>query len=263
MDVVDRRFKACRLRADGLGIRRREMSLIRRLTISTFLFFLPFVYTRIPPKCENRDMNCYQWVSENPERCTEDEIVAKDCKKACGTCEGQIEVDPKYDIRVLPPHLHKIAFLVGKWRSEFGGKAHFPTMPKFTYGEQLDISYVPNTIVPQLNYTAFAWDNNNLGELHSEYGYIAGQKNTSLVSLTTVMSNGFVTVEAGNVKSHSLKLWLRQIGRLSFSNDLPVRRMLREWILLNETFMESRLVMATQTHPMLLHTNIVYKKIYP
>ncbi|KAI6180311.1 hypothetical protein M3Y98_00706400 [Aphelenchoides besseyi] len=182
----------------------------------------------------------------------------------------------KYDIRVLPPHLHKVAFLVGKWRSEFGGKAHFPTMPKFTvrlfgcftqrkfqYGEQLDISYVSNTIVPQLNYTAFAWDNNNLGELHSEYGYIAGQQNTSLVALTTVMSNGFVTVEAGNVKSHSLKLWLRQIGRLSFSNDLPVRRMLREWILLNETFMESRLVMATQTHPMLLHTTIIYKKIYP
>ncbi|KAI6171491.1 hypothetical protein M3Y99_02002500 [Aphelenchoides fujianensis] len=239
------------------------MRLLRRFALASCLFILPLVYTKILPPCENKDMNCYTWVAEKPERCTEDEIVHKDCKRACGICEGMPEVDSKYDIKSLPNHLHKVAFLLGKWRSEFGGKARFPTMPKFTYGEQLDISYAPSTNVPMLNYTAFAWDNSDLTELHSESGFIAGDKNSTLVSMTTVMSNGFVTVESGNSTSHSIRFWLRNIGRLSFSRDLPVRRMLREWILLNETFLESRVVMATSTHPMLLHTSIIYKKIYP
>lgn len=46
-------------------------------------------------------------------------------------------------------------------------------------------------------YSAFAWDNSDLTELHSENGYIAGEKNSSMVALTTVMSNGFATVEQG------------------------------------------------------------------
>ncbi|VDL66640.1 unnamed protein product [Nippostrongylus brasiliensis] len=69
-----------------------------------------------------------------------------------------------------------------RWRSEFGGKAFFPTIPKFTYGEQIDISIsdVSNKVKPSLNYT--------------ENGYITvdrDEKNdTNVVSLTTAMSNG-------------------------------------------------------------------------
>lgn len=39
--------------------------------------------------------------------------------------------------------------------------------------------------------------------------------------------------------------------------------MIRDWILLNETHLESRLLMSTLTHPMILHTQIIYKKIFP
>lgn len=38
-------------------------------------------------------MNCYLWVAETPEKCQEDEVVSKDCKKTCGLCEGMPEVD--------------------------------------------------------------------------------------------------------------------------------------------------------------------------
>nr|CAD2165284.1 unnamed protein product [Meloidogyne enterolobii] len=39
--------------------------------------------------------------------------------------------------------------------------------------------------------------------------------------------------------------------------------MVREWILLNESHLESRLHMSTLTHRMLLHTHIIYEKVYP
>ena len=48
-----------------------------------------------------------------------------------------------------------LAFLIGIWRSEHGGKAVFPTIPKFTYGEQIEISLSePGArAVPSFNYT--------------------------------------------------------------------------------------------------------------
>uniref|UniRef100_A0AC34Q7A9 THAP4-like heme-binding beta-barrel domain-containing protein n=1 Tax=Panagrolaimus sp. JU765 TaxID=591449 RepID=A0AC34Q7A9_9BILA len=110
---------------------------------------------------------------------------------------------------------------------------------------------------------AFAWDNSDLVELHSEHGFISGSSNSSLVAMNTVMSNGFQTIEEGHEKGNSIRFLLRRIGRINFSRDLPVRYMVRDWTLLNETFLESSVYMATTTHPMMLHTQIIYKKIYP
>ncbi|KAK6040767.1 hypothetical protein COOONC_21727 [Cooperia oncophora] len=116
----------------------------------------------------------------------------------CQTC-GEV-VEPRYDVRRLPSELKPIAWMVGRWRSEFGGKAFFPTIPKFTYGEQIDISIsdLSNKVKPALNYTAFAWDlsvpETELMEIHSENGYITVSKDNKthedVVSLVTAMSNG-------------------------------------------------------------------------
>jgi hypothetical protein len=63
--------------------------------------------------------------------------------------------DTEFDIKNLPSELKPLSFLVGRWRSEFGGKAHFPGIPDFTYGEQVDfaISQPSKTGPPALNYT--------------------------------------------------------------------------------------------------------------
>ncbi|KAI1714550.1 THAP domain-containing protein 4 [Ditylenchus destructor] len=216
-------------------------------------------------KCIDRDMNCYVWVAKEPQKCLNDENVVKFCKRSCQDCGNDtvLDIDPKYDIRNVPENLQKIAFLIGQWKSEFGGKADFPTIPKFTYGEKLEISLSRMMKTPVLNYTAFAWDNSDLKELHQENGFISGSRNSSVVSMNLIMSNGFVTIEEGEERMNSIRFRLRRIGRINFSRDLPVRKMVREWILLNETHLESRLLMATATHPMLLHTSIIYKKIYP
>uniref|UniRef100_A0A915I737 THAP4-like heme-binding beta-barrel domain-containing protein n=1 Tax=Romanomermis culicivorax TaxID=13658 RepID=A0A915I737_ROMCU len=61
---------------------------------------------------------------------------------------------PAYDVKNLPSELRPLAFLVGKWRSDFDGKIRFPTIPVFTYGEELDISIAEKTFQgpPALNY---------------------------------------------------------------------------------------------------------------
>uniref|UniRef100_A0A7E4W442 THAP4_heme-bd domain-containing protein n=1 Tax=Panagrellus redivivus TaxID=6233 RepID=A0A7E4W442_PANRE len=232
--------------------------------VGMFALFLTLAVARID-KCRDKLMDCYHWVASNPERCETGDnstgLTIEDCEKACQKCGPP--VPEEYDLKKVPPNLHKVAFLVGKWRSEFGGKADFPTIPRFTYGEELDIKLAKGLAHPVLNYTAFAWDNSDLVELHSENGFISGAQNSSLVSLNTVMNNGFVTIEEGESVQNSIRFALRRIGRINFSRDLPVNFMLRDWILLNETFLESRLIMGTKTHKPMLHTHILYKKIYP
>jgi hypothetical protein len=67
---------------------------------------------------------------------------------------------------------------------------------------------------------SFAWTVNDQKELHSEYGFLAVSREK--VALTTVMSNGFTTVEEGTINGQSVTLKLVDIGRISFSRDLPV-----------------------------------------
>ncbi|VDN43476.1 unnamed protein product [Gongylonema pulchrum] len=104
---------------------------------------------------------------------------------------------------------------------------------------------------------------NNRDELHSEYGFIAIKPGTKEVALSTVMDNGFVTIEQGPLVGKSIKLTLHDIGRISFSRDLPVHGTIREWRLLDSDTLEQRLMMETLTHRMQMHTFIRYKKIYP
>lgn len=39
---------------------------------------------------------------------------------------------------VVPENIKDLAWLVGKWRSEFGGKLNWPTVPTMTYGEEIE-----------------------------------------------------------------------------------------------------------------------------
>ncbi|CAI2344271.1 unnamed protein product [Caenorhabditis sp. 36 PRJEB53466] len=212
--------------------------------------------------CRDFDNNCRDWITVNPNACDSTDYIKRSCLRSCGQCG---DVDPKYDLRRLSSELTPIGFLVGKWRSEHGGKAIFPTIPKFTFGEEIEIS-IPDDAMQAahaLNYTAFAWSINDKDELHSEYGYISVKPNTKEVALTTVMNNGFVTVEEGPVNGNQIRFRLKDIGRISFSRDLPVHDLVREWTLLDRSTLQARLNMETLTHGMQEHTFIRYNKIAP
>ncbi|VDN55668.1 unnamed protein product [Dracunculus medinensis] len=117
--------------------------------------------------CEDRDYRCFDLVASGGEMsCSATSYTTKFCPKTCVLC--------------------------GSMDKKAGGKAIFPTIPIFTYGEEIEISLPqPNMKgLKALNYSAFAWDINNQQELHSEYGYIAMNSRTNEVALTTVMNNG-------------------------------------------------------------------------
>uniref|UniRef100_A0A183CLB3 DUF1794 domain-containing protein n=1 Tax=Globodera pallida TaxID=36090 RepID=A0A183CLB3_GLOPA len=166
-----------------------------------------------------------------------------------------------YDQSRVPSNLRPISWLLGIWRSEHDGKAMFPTIPKFTFGEQISIALSDSRMSgpPAFNYTAFAWSAHDQDELHSENGYITvdGGK----VMLTTVMNNGFVTVEEGPVSSSHIRFKLVDIGRISFSRDLPVHDLVREWTLMDHNHFEARLDMETLTHGMQEHTMNIYTRV--
>ncbi|PAV87768.1 hypothetical protein WR25_03799 isoform A [Diploscapter pachys] len=216
-------------------------------------------------ECRDFDQNCRDWVLNNAAVCQGTEYIKRSCARSCGTCGGGGLLHPtgKFDPHRLSPELQPVSFLVGKWRSEHGGKAIFPTIPKFTFGEQIEFSIPDDTLqaAKALNYTAFAWSINEKDELHSEYGYISVKRNTRDVALTTVMNNGFVTVEEGPVTTNRIRFRLKDIGRISFSRDLPVHDLIREWTLLDKNTLQARLMMETLTHGMQEHTFIRYNRI--
>ncbi|CAJ0587173.1 unnamed protein product, partial [Mesorhabditis spiculigera] len=235
--------------------------LTQRVLAAFFAFLLHAVVDAA--SCRDIDPNCRDWVGSDPQTCSTTDYIRSHCPLSCGHCGGG--GDSKYDVTRLTPDLAPLSWLIGKWRSEHGGKAIFPTIPKFTYGEEIEFT-VPDEkmqAVKAINYTAFAWSINDKDELHSEYGYIAVKPNTKELALTTVMNNGFVTVEEGKVSTSYIKFSLRDIGRISFSRDLPVHDLVREWTLLDRNTLQARLHMETLTHGMQEHTFIRYEKIAP
>ncbi|VDN95590.1 unnamed protein product, partial [Brugia pahangi] len=210
--------------------------------------------------CEDSNNNCRDWIVSYASLCQTTDYIIKTCPKSCGFCYSLIcfvffTFLTEFDISHVPSHLQPIAWLIGIWRSEHGGKAIFPTIPTFTYGEQIEISISDDhmTGLKALNYTAFAWGLSGHEELHSEYGYIAVEPETRTASLTTVMNNGII--EPNRIEFH-----LKDIGRISFSRDLPT---IREWTLLDNNTLQARLDMETLTHGMQEHTFIRYRRIYP
>ncbi|KAL4002922.1 hypothetical protein ACH3XW_5470 [Acanthocheilonema viteae] len=218
--------------------------------------------------CIDSDMYCFTWIAENSTKCDLiNEFPNSHCKKSCQLCNS--DLTPKeYDLKKIPVTLKSIAFLIGKWRSEFGGKAVFPTIPTFTYGEEIDFKLITkgDRVLDVLNYTARAWDNWDGKEMHAEYGFLSVVNNngTDLISLNTVMSNGFIIIEEGEEHDLSIELRMRRIGRITFSHDLPVLRMSRIWTLLDATHLEARLSISTVNHREIMeHTSIIYDRIYP
>jgi len=211
--------------------------------------------------CKDISPDCHEWVEAG--QCAQSEFVVKNCRVSCGKCDFSLPTKA-YDLSRLPQELQSIGFLVGRWRSEFGGKARFPTIPIFTYGEQVDftITEKPQFGIPSLNYTAFAWSSDQIA-LHSEYGTIHVRGGTSQVSLVSVMNNGFITVEEGEVHSNSISLKLIDIGRISWSRDLPVLDLRREWTLIDQDTLDHRVTMQTLTNVMQEHVFIRYRKIFP
>lgn len=160
----------------------------------------------------------------------------------------------------------KLKWLLGKWRSEFSGKVFWPTVPTMTFGEELIVLEAPmakTTNVQFLNFTARAWSHSTKDHFHDEWGFLTVDPNGN-ATLMTAGNNGFTTYEVGEVQSNKMILTLKDIGRISFSRDLPVEDLRRTFIKHDDTYLEQVIEMRTATHPSqgyLEHTRVIYTKL--
>ncbi|VDN51497.1 unnamed protein product [Dracunculus medinensis] len=93
-----------------------------------------------------------------------------------------------------------------------------------TFGEELFIAEAPmakSVSVQFLNFSARAWSHTTKDHFHDEWGFITADSNGN-VTLMTTGNNGFTTYEVGLLSPNKLVLTLKDIGRISFSRDLPV-----------------------------------------
>ncbi|CAI4233213.1 unnamed protein product [Auanema sp. JU1783] len=168
-------------------------------------------------------------------------------------------------VQELNENNRRIEWIVGKWRSEFSGKVFWPTVPTMTFGEELIINEAPiakSANTQFLNFTARAWSHSTKDHFHDEWGFLTADK-IGNVTLMTAGNNGFTTYEVGHASPNKLVLTLKDIGRISFSRDLPVEDLRRTFLRHDDRYMEQVIEMRTATHPKtgyLEHTRVIYTK---
>jgi len=167
----------------------------------------------------------------------------------------------------LEGDLKQLSWIIGKWRAEFSGKVFWPTVPTMTYGEELIIQEAPmakSSGIRFLNFSAQAWSHSTKDHFHDESGFLTVNSNGNATFMTTG-NNGFTTYEEGYVgPNKQLVLRLKDIGRISFSRDLPVEDLRRTFTRHDDLYMEQVLEMRTATHPkdgLLEHTRVIYQKV--
>jgi len=164
--------------------------------------------------------------------------------------------------------LNQLEWLIGQWKSEFGGKIVWPTVPTMTYGENLTIQQAPlsyGTGYHFLNFTSRAWSHSTGDIFLDTYGYITVDHDGNVTMLSTG-NNGFSAYETGKVSHGLLQTRPDNLGRISIAREIPVEDLYRQFLLIDENSMEQVLLMRTSQHPsagLLEHARVVYERMKP
>lgn len=156
-----------------------------------------------------------------------------------------------------PAALEPLKWLEGTWRCDDVCDGEFPTIKPFKYGEELKFECVGQ---PMLNYSSFSWHPQKKCPMHQESGFLKIKPGTVQVSLIVAHNFGLTTIEEGSVEGQSLKLTSKEIGRISFSNDVAVTKLVREFTL-DGSNLRQTLWMETDKTPLCKHLEANYQKI--
>ena len=86
-----------------------------------------------------------------------------------------------------------LAPLVGVWRGSGGG--HYPTVPDFSYLEDLEFSHIGKPFMAMAQRTR---DPNSDAPMHSEFGYLRPQPHSN-IELVVAQPTGVVEIHVGSV----------------------------------------------------------------
>ncbi|CAH2312001.1 THAP domain-containing 4 isoform X3 [Pelobates cultripes] len=162
------------------------------------------------------------------------------------------------DVPPLNPAISPLAWMLGTWVSEPGGKGEFPTITPFNYKEEAVISHAGQ---PMLNFT-FCSSNPDTGKaLHRECGFIRINSGTNQVAFICAENIGVVEIEEGEVDGEQLTLMSRSLSRISFAKEPHVQQVCRMFCLTAEGKLEQTVSMATSTQALAPHLHVTYRKL--
>ncbi|KAK3926248.1 Peroxynitrite isomerase THAP4 [Frankliniella fusca] len=149
-----------------------------------------------------------------------------------------------------------LLWLLGKWES-VEGKGTFPTIPPFSYGEQIEFTSFGQ---PMVNYSSFSWHPEKKTAMHLESGFLRIKPGTNQVAFLVAHNFGLTTVEEGEVVGNKVSMTSKDITRMSWAKDPAVTKIVRTFELLNDHTLEQVLHMETSSTPLCEHLKIVYKR---
>ncbi|KAF2073506.1 hypothetical protein CYY_005182 [Polysphondylium violaceum] len=149
----------------------------------------------------------------------------------------------------IHPNIEKASWLIGKFRGE-GGKGEYPTIPPFTYTEEIDFTAGPPS-KPFIHYQQKTW--NSKGEpLHTESGYLRFPANGT-IEFVNSEPTGVTEIYQGTLTTpHTLTLKLTSIARTPTAKSPNTKDVVRvfEFNPTTQTI-HSTMDMATDTTPTL------------
>lgn len=161
-------------------------------------------------------------------------------------------------VPVVHEALKPLSWLIGKWVTT-EGRGSYPTMPDFNYHEEIQFDSVGQ---PMLNFMSTSKHPEKKNYMHQERGFLRIKPGTNDLAFVVSHNFGLTSVEEGTVNPNTKEITLKStnVSRMSFTKTPYVRSFERKFKLVGDT-LQMQLYMETDTTPLTLHLQAVYKRV--
>jgi hypothetical protein len=158
----------------------------------------------------------------------------------------------------LPPHLQRLSWLIGTWKTSLPGAGSYPGIADFAYHDTLTVAWCGQ---PMLEFSSRTTHAVSGQPMHRETGFLRLNPGSGAVALILSHNFGLSTVEEGTVgDEHVLELGSSSIGRMAWTKEPRVVRLKRMFALSDKTLVQ-KVYMATERTELTQHLEAKYEKV--
>jgi THAP domain-containing protein 4 len=158
----------------------------------------------------------------------------------------------------LPPHLQRLSWLIGSWKTSQPGFGSYPGITNFAYHDELTVSWCGQ---PMLEFSSRTTSAVSGQPMHRETGFLRVNPSSGAVALILSHNFGLSTVEEGVVSDESvLELESTSIGRMAWTKEPRVEQIKRIFRF-SENSLVQKVCMATERTALTQHLEAKYEKV--